>query len=159
MFKHLFKKEQIHIYSPLNGEVVPIEFVPDTVFSEKMMGEGIAVIPNGGDIVAPIDGEIIQIAPTKHAIGIRGKDDTEILIHIGLDTVALKGEGFSILVEMGEKVTVGQKLMHIDWDFLKKHVEHIITPLVITNSQPDKSYEVTEEGYCQQAETILLTIK
>src|SRR5699024_6172205 len=96
MFKNLFKKNQgAQLHAPVSGKVVPLEEVPDHVFSEKMMGEGIAVHPSEGTIVAPFDGEIVQIPETKHAVGLKDKDGNEVLIHIGLETVGLKGEGFT----------------------------------------------------------------
>ncbi|CQR46313.1 Glucose-specific phosphotransferase enzyme IIA component [Paraliobacillus sp. PM-2] len=159
MLKNLFKKSGLDIYSPSNGQIVPIEEVPDPVFSQKMMGEGVAVSPNGGDITAPVEGKIVQVAPTKHAIGIQTNDGTEILIHVGLETVSLKGEGFNVLVNEGDEVSVGQKLMEVDWAFLKQSVPSIITPIVITNSSNDKEYNVTSEKTCKQGETVLLSVK
>src|SRR5699024_3774093 len=102
MFKNLFKKKETpkeeQIIAPLSGKVKQLEEVPDPTFSEKMMGEGIAIEPDEGLVVAPFDGEIIQVFPTKHAIGIQGESGLEILIHIGLETVSLKGEGFEVFV-------------------------------------------------------------
>src|SRR5699024_11952365 len=108
MLKKLFKKNKrkMEIYAPINGQIVSIEDVPDPVFSEKMMGEGIAIIPNEGKVHAPVDGEIVQIPQTKHAVVIRAKDDSEILIHIGLDTFSLYGEGFYVSFYVGDKLSV-----------------------------------------------------
>ena len=111
MFAKFMKKNKVQVFSPLNGQVIPLEQVPDPVFSQKMMGEGVAIMPTGGDIVAPIDGTVVLISKTKHAIGIRTKDDTEVLIHVGLETVTLKGEGFTVFVNEGDVVSIGQKLM------------------------------------------------
>ena len=118
---------------PIEGEIIPITEVPDQVFSQKMMGDGFGIIPVNGSVVSPVDGEILNVFPTKHAIGIKSKQGYEILIHIGLDTVNLKGEGFSILVKEGQIVSKGQAIMKFDLDFIKKSVPSTITPVIFTN--------------------------
>ncbi|MFE8701354.1 PTS glucose transporter subunit IIA [Cytobacillus sp. FJAT-54145] len=158
MVFNLFKKAKLEIYSPVNGEVIPLEQVPDPVFSEKMMGEGVAVMPTEGNVYAPVDGTIIQVAPTKHAIGISAKDGSEILIHVGLETVALKGEGFQVAVEVGEKVSVGSLLMEVDWDIVKSKAKSSVIPIVITNSHEDsKQYTITDEKNAISGKTVILT--
>jgi PTS system glucose-specific IIA component len=123
-----------------------------------MMGEGVAVIPTEGSICSPVDGTILQVAPTKHAVGILAKDGSEILIHIGLETVALKGEGFQVAVTTGDKVSKGQRLIDVDWEYIKIHAKSIITPIVITNSSHgDKQYIVTKEKEGIQGETVIIT--
>lgn len=121
------------IHSPLNGKLVPLTEVPDPVFAQKMMGDGFAVIPTDGIVVSPVEGEIIQLFPTKHAIGIQSKQGLEILIHIGLNTVELQGEGFESLVEVGRKVQVGDPLIKVDLEFIKDKQLEIVTPIVVTN--------------------------
>ncbi|WP_042346569.1 PTS sugar transporter subunit IIA [Bacillus massiliigorillae] len=158
MLGKLFKKAKLEIFTPVNGVIVPIEEVPDPVFSQKMMGEGIAIIPSQGNVVSPVEGEIIQIAPTKHAVGILAKDGTEILIHVGLETVALKGEGFTVHVEVGEKVSAGQLLMNVDLEYIQTHAKSIITPIVITNSQTsDKSLTFTREKEAVAGQTVVIS--
>ena len=98
-------KEEV-IYSPVDGELMDMTDVPDPVFSQKMMGDGVAVKPKNGTIVSPVDGEIIQLFHTKHAIGIRTLSGLELLIHIGLETVGLNGEGFEAHIKEGDKVTI-----------------------------------------------------
>lgn len=155
---NFFKKEKLQIYAPVNGEIIPIEEVPDPVFSQKMMGEGIAMIPTKGNIIAPVRGTIILIPETKHAIGIRTEDGTEILIHIGLETVSLKGQGFTVAVNVGDQVSVGTLLIEVDWDYLSKHAKSIVTPIVITNSlDGDKKYIITKEMEGIQGKTVILT--
>lgn len=105
----LFKKKGVDLLAPLNGTIIPLEEVPDPVFSQKMMGEGVAIQPTGGHVYAPFSGEIIMITPTKHAIAIRSKSGVEVLIHIGLETVSLKGEGFKLAVKEGEHVSIQQE--------------------------------------------------
>ncbi|MDH5160908.1 PTS glucose transporter subunit IIA [Heyndrickxia sp. FSL K6-6286] len=152
------EKEELQIYAPINGQIISIEEVPDPVFNQKMMGEGVAVIPTEGSICSPVDGTILQVAPTKHAVGILAKDGSEILIHIGLETVALKGEGFQVAVTTGDKVSKGQRLIDVDWEYIKIHAKSIITPIVITNSSHgDKQYIVTKEKEGIQGETVIIT--
>lgn len=121
------------LIQPLEGEIIPIGEVPDPVFSQKMMGDGFAVKPTNGLMISPVDGQVISVFPTKHAISLADNNGREILIHVGLDTVTLKGEGFTSLVKAGQKVKQGQKLMEIDFDSIKGKVPSIITPIVFTN--------------------------
>lgn len=158
MLSSFFKKNDLKIYTPVMGNIIPLEEVPDPVFSEKMMGEGAAVIPKEGDIYSPVEGEIIQIASSKHAIGILTEDGSEILIHVGLDTVSLKGEGFTVTVEVGEKVRVGQRLIKVDWEFIRENGKNIVTPIVITNSHNSgKKYSFTKEKIGVPGKTIIMT--
>ncbi|MET0959904.1 MAG: PTS glucose transporter subunit IIA [Psychrobacillus psychrotolerans] len=157
MFAKFMKKNKVQVFSPLSGQVIPLEQVPDPVFSQKMMGEGVAIMPTGGDVVAPIDGTVVLISQTKHAIGIRTKDDTEVLIHVGLETVTLKGEGFTVFVNEGDVVSTGQKLMTVDWDFIKDKVPSIITPVVITNSA-ERSVEYTDASASVAGDTLVMSV-
>ncbi|MGQ3378226.1 PTS sugar transporter subunit IIA [Priestia endophytica] len=138
MFKNLFQKkvktQTEEIYSPLTGEVISLAEVPDPVFSNKMMGDGIAIIPKEGKLVSPVEGEIVQVFPTKHAIGIKSARGVEILIHVGLETVDLKGEGFETLVKEGQSVKVGDVLSTFDIHFLESKNKEIVTPIIITNT-------------------------
>lgn len=155
---NIFKKSKLQIFTPVTGKIISIEEVTDPVFSEKMMGEGVAVIPTEGNIYAPVDGTIIQIAPTKHAIGILAEDGTEILIHVGLETVSLKGEGFKVAVSMGDNVSVGQLLMEVNWEYIGTHAKSTVIPIVITNSHEGKKrYLITEEKKALQGKTVLIT--
>lgn len=108
------------IVSPAEGELKPITEVPDLVFSDKMMGDGFAILPLEGLIVSPVKGKIINVFPTKHALGIMSDGGREILIHVGINTVNLKGEGFEMLINEGNCVEVGQPLLKVDLEFLKK---------------------------------------
>ncbi|HEY4601826.1 MAG TPA: PTS glucose transporter subunit IIA [Cerasibacillus sp.] len=164
MFKKWFKKEetkQLEIYAPLSGEVVPLEDVPDPVFGQKMMGEGVAILPEDGHVFSPVDGEIIQVIKSKHAIGMRAQDGTEILIHVGLETVELKGEGFNVHVENGDTVKTGDPIMTFDLEFIKQHAKDTITPIVITSSLNDtnKEYTITDAEEVKAPDSILLTVK
>ncbi|KIL44123.1 PTS sugar transporter subunit IIA [Jeotgalibacillus soli] len=138
MLKKLFgKKEEapkdILVYAPLTGTFVSLEEVPDPVFSQKMMGDGIAIEPSEGKVVSPVDGEVIQVFPTKHAIGLKAKNGAEILIHIGLETVSMQGNGFEAHVSEGSKVKVGDTLVTFDLELVKEKAKSTITPIIVTN--------------------------
>lgn len=160
MFKSLFKKSNDYkIYAPMNGTIVPLEEVPDPVFSQKMMGEGVAMIPSEGKVLSPVDGKVVQVPDSKHAVGLEADDGTEVLIHIGLDTVELKGEGFTPKVNAGDQVSVGDLLMEFDLDYIRKHAKDVITPIVITNSQnSNKQFVITEQKDGKAGETEIITV-
>ena len=99
----------IRILSPLTGTAVPLEEVPDPVFSQKIIGDGIAILPRDGNLVSPIDGEVVSIAETLHAYGLRSEDGIEVMVHFGLETVALKGECFQCCVKIGDKVKAAHR--------------------------------------------------
>ncbi|HBG9341110.1 TPA: PTS transporter subunit IIABC [Staphylococcus aureus] len=120
------------VHAPLTGEVTPLSEVPDQVFSEKMMGDGIAIKPSQGEVRAPFNGKIQMIFPTKHAIGLVSDSGLELLIHIGLDTVKLNGEGFTLHVEEGQEVKQGDLLINFDLDCIRNHAKSDITPIIVT---------------------------
>ncbi|OCA90831.1 PTS glucose transporter subunit IIA [Bacillus sp. FJAT-27225] len=139
MFKNLFGKKQevvteVELVSPLTGTAAALESVDDPVFSQKMMGDGLAVQPAEGTVVAPVDGEIVQVFPTGHAVGIKAANGAEILIHIGLETVSMKGEGFTAHVHEGDKVKKGDKLVSFDMSLVTERAKSTVTPLIITNT-------------------------
>ncbi|HLR63655.1 MAG TPA: PTS glucose transporter subunit IIA [Lentibacillus sp.] len=161
MFKNLFKKSDSNteIYTPVNGEIVQLEEVPDPVFSQKMMGDGLAVNPSEGKIYSPVDGEVVQIPETKHAIGLRAKDGTEVLVHIGLETVSLEGKGFTTSVSTGDNVSIGQPLMEFDLAYIRENASSDMTPIVITNAQETgKQYTMTDEKEGKAGETVIITV-
>ncbi|HDH6516084.1 TPA: PTS transporter subunit IIABC [Staphylococcus aureus] len=120
------------VHAPLTGEVTPLSEVSDQVFSEKMMGDGIAIKPSQGEVRAPFNGKIQMIFPTKHAIGLVSDSGLELLIHIGLDTVKLNGEGFTLHVEEGQEVKQGDLLINFDLDYIRNHAKSDITPIIVT---------------------------
>lgn len=123
--------EKIRILSPATGQLVPLDQVPDPVFSQKIIGDGIAVIPSDETIVSPVDGEVVSVAETLHAYGFRTKEGVELLIHIGLETVALKGACFKPLVKVGDQVKAGTPVAEVDLNFLKEKELNPITPILI----------------------------
>lgn len=152
----LFKNgKTIEVKAPINGKVISLKEVPDEVFSKKMVGDGCAIIPHEDDtIAAPIDGEIVQIFKTNHAIGIRSYNGLEILIHIGIDTVDLEGQGFIRKIESESQVQTGDIIIEVDLGCLKKNNKQTITPIVITNSS---EFEVSEVkmGEVMKGDTIM----
>lgn len=138
----MFKKKNEQLIPVMKGKVISIEEVPDVVFSQKMLGDGFAIDPAEGTVVAPVDGTIAQIFPTNHAFGIITDSGLEILVHIGLDTVDLKGEGFERMVEVGRKVKAGTPIIKLDLAFVKAHAKSVITPVVVTNKEKVKSMVV-----------------
>ncbi|WP_114603411.1 glucose-specific PTS transporter subunit IIBC [Staphylococcus sp. EZ-P03] len=143
------------IYAPITGELKPITEVPDKVFSEKMMGDGIAILPETGEVFAPFDGVVKMVFPTKHALGLESKDGTELLIHFGLETVKLEGKGFDILVKENEEIVLGQPLMKVDLDYIKANAESTITPIVVTNLN-NKTLDVVEYGKINHGDKAVL---
>ncbi|SDC01951.1 PTS system, glucose-specific IIA component [Melghirimyces thermohalophilus] len=135
VFKKWFGKKDpnVVIAAPIKGKVVSLNEVPDPVFSDKMMGDGVAIQPEEGMVYAPVDGEIAQMFHTGHAVGIRTKEGVEVLIHIGLETVSLEGEGFTTKVEQGDRVKTGQPLIQFSLDTVKEKAKSTITPVVVTN--------------------------
>jgi len=119
--------------APLAGWSSPPGEIPDEVFAQRMLGDGVAIDPVGNVLHAPCDGEVISIAASRHAIALRHADGAEILMHVGIDTVGLAGEGFELLVRKGERVHAGDPLLKFDLDLLARKAASLVTPVVITN--------------------------
>lgn len=143
------------INAPLAGKVAPISEAPDEIFAQKMMGDGIVVFPSENTLVAPIDGTITMIFPTKHALGIKSDDGVELLIHVGLDTVKLEGKPFELLVSEGQSVKQGDKLMEIDFKMIEEAGCPTATPMVITSQN---QFEITNSGDIQVNQEIIKLI-
>ncbi|MBO0439624.1 beta-glucoside-specific PTS transporter subunit IIABC [Candidatus Enterococcus ikei] len=126
--------KQLNISSPVSGELVPIETVSDATFSEQIMGYTVAINPNSNKIKSPVEGEVIMIAETKHAIGLKSVDGLEILLHLGIDTVELQGKGFEPQVKVGDHVSVGDSIMSMDIKFIKESGYDPVVLTIITNS-------------------------
>ncbi|MGG1680078.1 glucose-specific PTS transporter subunit IIBC [Neobacillus sp. NRS-1170] len=139
------KNDEVFV-APIKGEIKAITEVPDQVFAGKMMGDGFAIVPAEGTVVSPVDGKIVNLFPTKHAIGILSDGGREILIHVGIDTVNLKGQGFETLVSENDRVTKGQPLLKVDLDYIKEHATSSITPIVFTNLTEGEKVVIEKEG-------------
>lgn len=138
------KTKVLSVFSPLNGKAVPLADVPDPVFSNKVLGDGCAVIPDDGKLYSPVNGEVSSVAETKHAYGFTSEDGLEILVHFGLETVGLKGEGFTPHVSVGDKVKVGDLIAEIDIDLIKEKGLNTITPVLVSDGADDLKMTVNE---------------
>ena len=143
------------ILSPMTGETVGLGEVPDPVFSQKIIGDGMAVIPSEGKLLSPVDGEVISVADTKHAFGLRTAEGLELLIHVGLETVHLKGECFQVFVKPGDKVKAGDLLAEVDLAYLKEREINPITPVLVCGGLNGQQLSGTE-GPVQAGKTVLM---
>ena len=132
------------ILAPLTGKAVPLSEVPDSVFSEKVLGDGVAIIPADGKIVSPVDGEISTVAETSHAYGFTSEDGQEVLVHVGLETVSLNGECFKVYGKAGDKVKAGDLVAEVDLEYLKEKEINPITPVLICSDTDGKELQYTE---------------
>lgn len=119
------------VFAPLSGQTVALDQVPDPVFAGKALGDGIAIIPAEGKVYSPVNGEVNSVAGTKHAYGFTSEDGVDVLVHVGLETVGLDGEGFTVHVTEGDKVKVGDLIAEVDLEFIKGKGLNTITPVVI----------------------------
>ena len=131
----------VSLRAPLSGVVWPLERIPDPVFAQKMVGDGASIDPTDAVLVAPCDGDVLSLHPAGHAVTLRTAEGAEILLHIGIDTVALKGEGFHPMVSAGETVRVGAPLISFDLDYLATHAKSLLTQVVITNGNGLTNWE------------------
>ena len=133
LFDKLFQGNKIEIASPVNGQIVPISHVSDPTFSEEMVGKGVAIIPSDGKFYSPADGTLVSLFPTGHAFCLNTVDGAEVLVHIGIDTVKLKGEFFNTIATQGATVKKGDLIVEVDLDGVKNAGYEIITPIVVAN--------------------------
>lgn len=143
------------IASPLTGKVVPLSETPDAVFASGAMGQGVAIEPSVGEVVAPADGTIRLLFPTNHAIGLATDDGAELLIHVGMDTVELDGKGFTAHVVQGSKVKKGQLLLSFDMEAIQEAGYSVVTPIIVTNSADYQAVEVLAEGQIDLGQNLL----
>ncbi|AGK95549.1 PTS system trehalose-specific EIIBC component [Clostridium pasteurianum] len=148
-------KENETILSPLDGNAISLKEVPDPTFSLELMGKGIAIEPSDGVLVSPVDGTITLLFETKHAIGIKTDSGVELLIHIGIDTVKMNGEGFKSFIKQGERVTVGQKIIEFDLDLVKEKSPSAMTMLLVTNVDDVKYVEPLNVDNVKQGDELL----
>ncbi len=143
------------IYSPLSGRVISLESVPDPVFADGILGEGCAVIPEDGKILSPVNGVVTSVAETSHAFGFLSDDGLEVLVHFGLETVALKGEGFTLHVKTGDKVTTGQLIAEADIEFIKDKGINTTTPVIVTGGADGLSLQLPEDNVAAGTSVII----
>jgi PTS system glucose-specific IIA component len=149
MFGFLKRKTR-EVFSPVDGQVIEIEKVDDEVFSTKMVGDGVAVIPMSDIFCAPVDGTISKIFSTNHAYSVKSDKDLEVMVHIGLETVALKGEGFERLANEGDEVKAGDPIIRVDLAYIKEHAKDIVTPVIVSDESDagsiEKRYNIVKVG-------------
>lgn len=149
MFGFLKRKVR-DIYSPVDGQIVTLESVDDEVFSQKMVGDGVAVMPIGNTFTAPIDGVVSKIFSTNHAYSIKNDKDLEVMVHIGLETVALDGKGFTRIASEGDEVKAGDVIIEVDLAYINEHAKDTITPIIITDESDAKEvikkYMIVKSG-------------
>ena len=164
VFDRLFKKEESGIevqtepgvlYLPVEGEVIPIADIGDGVFSEGILGPGCGIRPTGETVYAPADGKVTTVAETLHALGLQTGDGAEVLIHVGMDTVEMKGTGFEVLVKEGQKVRCGQPLLKFSRDKIKAAGYPTTTAFVITNGDEFSEVTVLQNGILKKLTAIM----
>lgn len=142
-----FGKTRVDLQAPFAGRIIPVSEVPDPVFSQGMVGDGFAVVPDDAaeviEVCAPADGTLAKVFKTRHAFALATADGLEVLVHIGLDTVELKGEGFEALSDTGDLITAGQPIMRVDAAALRTAGVSLITPVVMTNKKQVGSLKVS----------------
>lgn len=143
------------ILAPMTGEAVELEQVPDPVFSQKIVGDGMAIQPSGGKLLSPVDAEVISVADTKHAFGLRTAEGLELLIHVGLETVHLNGSCFQVFVKLGDQVKAGTLLAEVDLEYLKNHGINPVTPVLVCGGLNGAALRRTQ-GPVQAGKTILM---
>ncbi len=142
------------VLAPLFGEIVPLEKVPDSTFSEKILGDGVAIIPKDGKILSPVDGELTNIASTKHAFSFTGDNGLEVLIHVGLETVSLEGKGFTVFKKEGDKVKAGDLIAEVDLSILKNNNINPITPVIVCNLPEGAEIKPASDSLKKPKETL-----
>lgn len=160
MFDFLKKKDKgIEIGSPVKGKAVPISKVSDPTFGEEILGKGVAIQPEEGKIYAPADGTIEMLFDTKHAVSMTTTEGVELLVHIGLDTVALKGEHFTAHKGNGDAVKKGDLLISVDLEAVKAAGYDVITPMVVCNTSDYQTVEAVTDTEVKPGDTVLILKK
>ncbi len=155
----LVSDDGIRVYAPVSGKILPIEDVPDVVFSERIAGDGIAIKPEGDKLVAPFDGTIVQVFETNNAFAIRSEKNIEVLVHFGIDTVDLRGKGFKRLAESGQKVHKGDPIIGFNLKELESSAHSTVTPVVISNMGELEIDRLNKaDGDAVAGETAVLTL-
>jgi len=158
MFKKFLKRKEALTWKvPFKGTIKPITEAPDPVFAQKIMGDGFCIDPEEGAMFSPVKGVVSSIFPTKHAIGITSENENEIILHVGVDTVNLNGEGFELYVSEGDTVNAGDKILEVDIERIKDKVPSLTTVVAITNIG-EKTVELSKFGAVTEGESITLTL-
>ena len=137
---HLFFLNTFTVYSPMCGEVIALDDVDDSVFKNRMLGNGVAIKPTNGKVYAPFDGKIVHVADTLHSVIIRSKRKLTFMIHMGIDTVYLKGEGFKCFVTEGQRIKRGDLIFEMDLNKIIECGKQTVTPVIIMDKKTDKLF-------------------
>ena len=151
-------KIYVTILAPMTGTAIALTDVPDPIFVEKILGDGIAIIPKDGKIVSPVDGVVSKVMETGHIYGFTTGDGVEVLVHVGLETVALNGKCFQIYAKQGDQVKAGDLIAEADLEFIKETGRNSITPILIGSSLEGKEL-VCEKGEVQAGKSVIMTVK
>jgi len=143
------------IYAPVTGNVIALDRIPDDTFASGVLGNGVGIEPEVGEVVAPFNGTIATVADTKHAIGLMGPNEMEMLIHVGVDTVKMQGEGFEVFVSEGDTVKAGQKLMTFCIDKIKESGYSTTTAVLLNNSDDYENFKVIKTGHTKKSEPVI----
>lgn len=154
-----FNCEPLTVYAPLRGKAIPLAQIPDPVFSEGVLGPGCGIEPEDEAVYAPFHGEITSVAETKHAVGIVSRDGMELLIHVGIDTVAMNGKGFSVKVKEGQKVKKGDLLLTFSLADIKEAGHPSTTAVLVTNGDEYKEVRPEADGSVQSGDVLLRAVK
>jgi len=154
-----YKSDTISIYAPISGKLIPITEVSDPTFSEELLGKGVAIRPSSGQVVSPVHGTVTHLFQTGHAVTLTSQCGTEVLIHIGLDTVRLKGIHFNPHVQQGTIVKPGDLLIKFDPIAITFKGFDIVTPIVICNSDEYDDFSFPEEKFVHEGDEIISFIK
>ena len=149
--------EKIIVKAPLSGMIYPIEQVPDPVFAQKMVGDGISIDPVTNVLTAPVDGQITQLHSASHAVTVTHSSGLEVMMHIGIDTVALKAKGFTVKVEEDQMVRAGDELIEFEMDYVAINAKSLLTQIILTNGEIVEGVEKAE-GDAHSGETDLMTV-
>ena len=153
-FKKKKKDDAIEIKAYFEGTVLPLEKVNDPMFSDKLMGDGVAIDPDAGNLYAPVDGKVASIFDTKHAIGFQTDSGIPMLLHMGIDTVKLEGKGFEILVTEGQKVKKGDPMMKLDLEFLTANAPSITSPILDIEPEDNQRIRLLANGEIKAGEPL-----
>lgn len=150
----------ISFLAPIDGKTVPLHKLADAIFADKVIGDGIAIAPTGHQLLAPIDGVVAKIFDLNHAFTIESDLGIELLVHFGIDTITLSGEGFTRLIEQGQSVKAGTPIIAIDLEYLQRTHENILTPVIIANMEDISELNIpfnTNEGKVIAGKDIIYT--
>lgn len=159
MFNFFKKSTDLEIVAPVDGQCVNLSQVPDKMFSQQMLGNGIAFIYEDEYVSAPCDGIVTMIAKTKHAFGIKSLNGAEILTHIGLNTVSLNGEGFELLIQENQKIKAGDRVLKVNQELFKAKGLTLITPVIVTNTDEFEFSNIIQGKAVKKGEVVLVLSK